>query len=218
MCYTKIQKIISRDGALLFGDDRMAHEALNLTCPACGFPVSVGMTECPAGHPLTIKTFNSVQSMPLPLVNKYASSYKKQLAQQPDDTQALSSVAFCYLKLKLYDKALESFEKAFEEEFDNAELYFYAAVCLLHGQKAFLQQRPTIDKIIEYVNAAISIEPRGIFYYFLAYIRQDYFKRKFLNVSPNFQDTLLMAREYGYSEYDTVQLFELLGVDKPAGF
>lgn len=31
------------------------------------------------------------------------------------------------------------------------------------GKKAFLQQRATIDKILEYINAAIMIEPRGIF-------------------------------------------------------
>ena len=196
----------------------MAQQVLNLTCPGCGAPIDVGMKECPYGHPITISTFNSVYSMPLPMVNKYANTYKKKLSEDPTDVQSLESIAFCYLKLKLYDKALEAFEKAFEENFDNAELYFYAAICLLEGKKAFLQQRPTIDKILEYINAAIMIEPRGIFYYFMAYIKYDYFKRKFLNVSPNFQDTLAMAREYGYSELDTVQLYSILGVDKPAGF
>lgn len=196
----------------------MAQQVLDLTCPGCGAPIEVGMKECPYGHPVTISTFNSVYSMPMPMVNKYAHTYNKKLTANPFDQQSLESVAFCYLKLKLYDKALEAFEKAVEENFDNAELYFYAAVCLLEGKKAFLHQRPTIDKILEYVNAAIMIEPRGIFYYFLAYIRYDYFKRKFLNISPNFQETLALARQSGYSEFDTVQLFSILGVEKPTGF
>lgn len=59
----------------------------------------------------------------------------------------------CYLKLKMYDKALGAFEKAIEDNFDDSEIYFYAAICLLNGKKAFLNQRPTIDKILEYLNA-----------------------------------------------------------------
>lgn len=196
----------------------MAQQVLSLTCPGCGAPIDVGMKECPYGHPVTISTFNSVQSMPDPMIRKYRKAYEDKLREDPTDVQSLESIAFCYFKLKLYDKALETFEKAFEENFDNAELYFYAAICLLEGKKAFLQQRSTIDKILEYINAAITIEPRGIFYYFMAYIKYDYFKRKFLNVSPDFQDTLGIAKEYGYSEFDTVQLFSVLGVDKPAGF
>lgn len=196
----------------------MAYQVMHLTCPGCGEPVEPGMKECPNYHPLNISSFNSVASMPLPMVNKYANTYKKRLAENPYDSLSNESIAFCYLKLKLYDKALEAFEKAVEENFDNAELYFYAAVCLLEGKKAFLQQRPTIDKVIEYINAAIMVEPRGIFYYFLAYIKYDYFKRKFLNVSPNFQETLGLAREYGYTDIDADMLFSVLGVEKPAGF
>lgn len=56
----------------------------------------------------------------------------------------------CYLMLKLYDKALPAFEKAMEDNFDNSETFFYAAVCLLKGRKAFLLTRPEIDKIEEY--------------------------------------------------------------------
>ncbi len=196
----------------------MAQQVLNLTCPGCGAPIEIGMQECPYGHPITISTFNSVYSMPMPMVNKYANSYKKSLVEDPSNNETLTSLAFCYLKLKLYDNALEGFQKAMEENFDNSELYFYAAVCLLQGKKAFLQQRPTIDKIMEYINAAIMIEPRGIYFYFLSYIKYDYFKRKFLNVSPNFQETLNMATEYGYSEFDANQLFVVLGVDRPDVF
>lgn len=68
----------------------------------------------------------------------------------------------CYLKLKLYDKALSAFEKAMEDNFDNSETFFYAAICLLKGRKAFLLNRTEIDKAEEYINAAIMIEPRAV--------------------------------------------------------
>lgn len=197
----------------------MSHQVIEINCPGCGARVTTSQKECEWCHkPIIISTFNSVYSMPMPEVNKYAGAYKKALSENPDDQDLNNSIAMCYLKLKLYDKALPAFEKAMEDNFDNSETFFYAAICLLQGKKAFLHQRPTIDKILEYINAAIMIEPRGIFYYFMAYIKYDYFKRKFLNVSPNFQDTLDTAREYGYSEFDIVQLYSILGVDKPAGF
>lgn len=195
----------------------MSYQVVEINCPGCGARVSTGQKECEWCHkPVIISTFNSVYSMPMPEVNKFAGAYRKALAENPDNQELNNSAAMCYLKLKLYDKALPAFEKAMEDNFDNSETFFYAAICLLRGQKAFLQQRPTIDKIMEYMNAAVMIEPRGIYYYFMAYIKYDYFKRKFLNVSPNYQDTLNMARSYGYSEFDTQQLYSILEVDKPA--
>lgn len=194
----------------------MAQTTVELTCPGCGARVTTDQKICDWCHqPVIISTFNSVYNMPMPEVNKYAGTYRKALAENPDDQTLNNSVAMCYLKLKMYDKASEAFEKAVEDNFDNSETFFYAAVSLLAGKKAFLHQRPTIDKIIEYINAANMIEPRGIYYFFLAYIKQDYFARKFLRVSPNYMECLETAKQYGYSDYDVQQLFGILGVDVP---
>ena len=121
----------------------------------------------------------------------------------------------CYLKLKMYDKALGAFEKAIEDNFDDSEIYFYAAICLLNGKKAFLNQRPTIDKILEYLNAALMIDPKGIYYYFMAYIKYDYFERKHFRTSPNYVDALQMANEAGLSDFDIEQLYTILNVARP---
>ena len=193
----------------------MSYKAERLVCPGCGFQIEPGMKECPAGHPVSISTFNSVYDMPMPLVNRYANTYKKDLEDAPDDQELNHSLGICYLKLKLYDKALPAFEKAMEDNFDNSEAFFYAAICLLQGKKAYLHQRPTIDKIIEYINAALMIEPKGIYYYFLAYIKYDYFARKFFKTSPTYQEALATATDAGLSEYDIVQLFGILGVARP---
>ena len=157
----------------------MAHQVIDMKCPGCGAPTSTGETTCKYCHrPVIISTFNSVYSMPLPEVNKYAGAYRKALSENPDSMELNNSVAMCYLKLKLYDKATEAFERAMEDNFDNSETFFYAAICRLRGKKAFLAQRADIDKIEEYINAALMIEPKGIYYYFLAYIKYDFFERK----------------------------------------
>ena len=197
----------------------MSHTVIEMNCPGCGARVSTGQSECEWCHkPILISTFNSVYSMPMPEVNKFAGAYKKALAENPDNQELNNSVAMCYLKLKLYDKALPAFEKAMEDNFDNSETFFYAAVCLLKGRKAFLCNRPEIDKIEEYINAAIMIEPRGVYYYLLAYIKFDYFNRKFFKTSPTYQEALAMAQQQGYSPFDAEQLFGILGVERPNGF
>lgn len=194
----------------------MAHEVVELNCPGCGARVSTGQEMCDWCHkPIVIATFNSVYSMTLPEVNKYAGAYRKALSENPDNMDLNKSVAICYLKLKLYDKALHAFEKAIENNFDDSEIYFYAAICCLNGKKAFLSQRVFIDRAVEYVNAANAIEPKGIYYYLLAYIKYDYFERKYLNTTPNYKECLMMSEQEDVSPHDICELFDILGVANP---
>ena len=194
----------------------MSQQIVNLTCPGCGAGISTQQRVCEyCRHPVVITTFNAVSAMSMPEVNKCAGIYRKALAECPDHQALNASVAMCWLKLKLYDPAIAAFEKAMVDNFDDAEVFFYAAVCLLKGQKAFVASRAAIDRAVEYVRAALMIEERGIFHYFLAYLRYDYFHRKFLNTTPDYQTTLQTALEAGVSVNDAQQLFALLGVEQP---
>jgi tetratricopeptide (TPR) repeat protein len=194
----------------------MPQEIIRLACPSCGAGVSTEQKKCEfCKNPIVIMSFQSVQSMPLPEVNKYANSYRKALSENPDNQDLNTSIALCYLKLKLYDKALPAFEKAMEDNFDNSETFFYAAVSLLKGQKAFLAPRANIDKIEEYLNAALMIEPKGIYHYFQAYIKYDYFHRKYLNTTPHYEKAISTAFETGVSNEEIEQLFKTLQVERP---
>lgn len=194
----------------------MVANNIEIECPGCGRPVSIGQKECSCGRPIIISTFTSVSQIPIIELNKYARAYQKALSSNPNTPELNSSLGMCYLKLKMYDKAFPAFEKAIEENFDNPETYFYAAVSLLAGQKAFLASRQKIDKIEELINAATMIEPRGVFYLLWAYIKQDYFKRKFLKTEPDYLQMLAMAHECNFSVEDKINLFNLLGVDCPS--
>ena len=123
----------------------------------------------------------------------------------------------CYLKLGMYDKAAEAFDKALESNFDNSEAFFYAAICQLGGKKAnVIKDRSVINKIEEYIKAALMIEELGIYYYFWAYIKYDYYKRKFLNTTPTWQELLDKAQQTGLSPTDVEQLYAILKVDRPS--
>ena len=64
----------------------MSHTVIEMNCPGCGARVSTGQSECEWCHkPIIISTFNSVYSMPMPEVNKYAGAYKKALSENPDE-------------------------------------------------------------------------------------------------------------------------------------
>ena len=195
----------------------MATQVLELKCPGCGASVSMNQAECEfCGNPIVIRSFNSVSTMTPLQLNKQVSSYKKALAEDSEDVSVNTSIALCYLKLKMYDEAYNAFSKAIVDNFDDADTYFYAALCVLKGKKAFLQTRPVIDKALELINAAIMIEPKGIYYYYMAYIKYDYFKRKFLNTTPNYKECLANAQRCGCPAGDIDEMFAILGVDKIA--
>lgn len=200
----------------------MVQQIIDLVCPRCGGPIAIGETICQYCYsPVVISTFHSVYSMPIKKIKNYTEDYKKFILKNPNsanDKELNNSIAMCYLKLRLYDQAYDSFVKAIEGNFDNSETYFYAAVSLLRGKKAFLAQRKDINKAIEYIDAANMIEPKGIYYYFLAYIKYDFFERKYLNTSPNYLQCLTTARNLGVSNYDINMLFDILGVTKPSLF
>ncbi len=165
-----------------------------------------------------ISNMSTLSSMSPLGVNKYANAYREALKEAPQNRSLNVSVAMCYLKLNLYDKALPAFEIAIEDNFENAEPLFWAAICLMKGRKAFLQSRSTIDKILEYLDAALMIEPKGIYYYYAAYVKYDYFQRKFYATSPDYKEYLLLAKQAGVTAHDITQLFEMLHVEKPSCF
>ncbi|MDR1406543.1 MAG: zinc ribbon domain-containing protein [Tannerella sp.] len=194
----------------------MTARIIRLACPGCGASVSTEQKKCEyCGGPIVIASFERVSSMSFPEVNRYAAGYRKALEENPDSRELNASAAMCYLKLKLYDKAIPAFEKTIEDHFAHSETFFYTALSLLRGKKAFVAQRADIDRILEYLNAAIMIEPKGIYHYFLAYIKYDYFHRKYLNISPGYREEYRMAITAGVSESEIQQLFAILDVEKP---
>ena len=189
-------------------------------CLGCGEPADVGQTKCRyCRKPVLISTFNSVYSMSQKdkkMFGEYVATCKEALQKEPGAKDLNTSIAMCYLTQGLHDEALGAFKKAIEANFDNSETLFYAAICLLKGKKAFLAQRPEINKIEEYINAALMIEPnKGIYHYFWAYIKYDYFERKSLNTTPTWREALAKAKASGLSPTDVEQLYGILGVPRP---
>jgi len=195
----------------------MSNGVVELECPGCAAALSFDTKTCPkCFRPIVISSLSMVHGFSPIDLKKQLASYNKVMISHPDDENLNLSQAFCYMQLKLYDKAIPCFEKALETNFDNADAFFYAAIALLQGKKAFLAKRDTINKIVEYINAANMIEPKGIYHYYLAYIKYDYFARKSLNNAPDYQECLASAMSCGLTDADIGTLYELLGVERPS--
>ena len=115
----------------------------------------------------------------------------------------------------MYSNALSTFQRAIDGGVMNSEIFFYSAVSMLGGKKAFLVKREVIDRIEESISAARAIEDRGIYAYFHTYIKYDYFRRKSLITVPDYRALLSEARRLGVSEGDIRILYDFLGVERP---
>ena len=193
----------------------MGLQVISLECPGCGRTVATDQKHCSCGRPIIISSVADMASMNTLEINKYALNYNKALAGAPDNKELNGGVGMCFLKLKQYDRAIAAFDKAVEGNFDNAENYFCLAVSLLRGKKAFLAQRCDIDKALSSLETAVMIDPKPVYYLLMAYIKLDYFERKFLKTDPSWGQLLDTAVQNGCSPSDEEQLFGMLDVECP---
>ncbi|MCD8126550.1 MAG: hypothetical protein LUD82_03450 [Clostridiales bacterium] len=188
-------------------------------CPQCGAPLDPNERNpiCEyCGTKLIINDYDTFFNMPQETAQRYSAAYRATLEEQPNNAEMNLAAAMCYLRLHLYDLAGRAFERATEGDMNNAETYFYAAVALLKGQRPFLAGRPAILKIEEYVNAALMTRPKGIYYYFLSYVKYDFYFNKHLRTSPTYQEALQAALRAGLTTREVQQLYATMGTAKPA--
>jgi tetratricopeptide (TPR) repeat protein len=187
-------------------------EILITKCPSCTEPINTATKKCPScGNDILIKSFKNLAAMPIPQVNKYMASYRAAAEEHPNSKDLNISIGLCFLKLRKYDQATEHLVKAQADNFDDPTPFFYAAVARLQGKKPFMHSRPEIDKMMEDIQAAMDIEPSVEQYYFMAYIKRDYFKRKFLNTSPTWEEYLQEAIDNGLSPADVEEFHAMTG-------
>ena len=130
-----------------------------------------------------------------------------------DDSQLKAGVRF--LTTKMYAQAQACFEKAIQENLSDPEAYFYAAIAKLEGKRPFLASRTAISDIERYIEAALMYGERGVYYYFYAYVKYDYYEKKMLKSKPLFADLLAKAKELGVDDAESKELFTLTNTQKP---
>jgi hypothetical protein len=120
-----------------------------------------------------------------------------------------------HLRLGLHAKALEHFRLAMNAGAQSPDLYYLSAVATLDGRKAFLASLARIREAEDLIHAAVMLEDRGVFHYFLAYLGFDYYGRRSLNAPTPWPASLARAWSLGVTQEEIDSLFELLSVNDP---
>lgn len=190
---------------------------INLKCSNCGDVLSERQTICESCmQPVVIKKMSSLMGLSPQELNKRGRLIGAEASKGGEfASDANFTAGCCFLRLKLYDQAFSRFEKAFNEDMDNAEAYFYAAVARLMGKRPFLCPLVELRKAQEYAEAAMAIDDRAIFHYFLAYIKLDFYAKKFLKVTPDWRQEYQESLGNYISKEDVDDLFNLLGQQCP---
>lgn len=187
-----------------------------LECPQCGAPVKPESKICDRCYSeYIITSVSSLKKFDDSGIKKYLDGYKKNIGLGCESAELYTAMGICHLKRKVYPHAINYFEKAIALLPDDGDAYYYAAVALLEGKKAFLTSRPIIDKIETYLENAISLEDKPEYFAFRAYIRYDYYQRKSFNISPTYRQFLSEAVNHGFNRFDSEALFEMLSVPCP---
>lgn len=160
------------------------------------------------------KNFNSIASMSMPELNKYVGSYKREIDRNGDNSAINKSIAMCYLKLKQYKQAEDYFKKRCWMILMILKIILCGGL-FIRREKAFLSNKSTITQIETFINDAISIESKGVYYYFMAYIKFDYYKRKSFRTKPDYIECLNQAIRNNLSRMDAEQMFKIIGVTMP---
>ena len=214
---------------MITGKNTIIMQTVDLSCASCGAGITREMRQCEyCGRAVVIENFASLKNID----NKSIMLLSRQIeagnitavcsggdaAQSVPEYAGAFSLACCYLRLGLYDKALVFFEKAMAYGSGNPETYFLASVAMLKGKKPFLHPMALIKKALEYLNAAEMLEPRSDFSLLTAFIKYDFFHRKCLHIEPSWQCELQKAVDLGVSYESALDLFDLLKSDIPDVF
>ncbi len=204
-------------------------DTINLSCASCGAGITPQDRKCEyCGRAVVIKQFSSLKTASpgdiMLLAKQYEAGNITEACQVHDVGKKIPehanffTLGCCYLRLGLYDKALINFEKAMDYGSDNPENYFLSAIALLKGKKPFLMPLGIIKKSLEYLNAAEMLCPRSDFALLTAFIKYDFFFRKSLNITPDWQEELQKAVDLGISYEIAEELFLLLKTEIPDAF
>ncbi|WP_344179624.1 hypothetical protein [Kribbella lupini] len=136
-----------------------------------------------------------------------------------EDQQTLAAKHFAageqHLGLGLRREAAQDFALAAANDPANPTAYYLGAVALLDGSKAIRASLQCIRKVEALIRAAINLEDRGIYHYFLAYLSHDYYERKSLRPLGSWRVPALEAVKRGLTQEQIDSLFTLLSVENP---
>lgn len=139
----------------------MAQLTIN-QCQRCGKILAPGVTECGKCH--TKHAMQPTVVNPLRFTAAQAADYRAQFQEQvaacPKDSNAQFAMGLTYLGLRNYELADEYLIKAVQLTPSNPDVYYYTALALFHHRSVMNLSKAEMDRIEEWLNTAIQMQPK----------------------------------------------------------
>lgn len=146
-------------------------------------------------------------------------SMQKNIQTNPDDAASHLALGLFFIMKGGYSDARIQLKKAIDLDPMNDSAYFYSCVALLNGMNPSRAETGKIKLIEERLqiceNLAQDDQTRAMYYYFHAFIKYDFFTKKYLRTTPTYQELLYQAMGCGLTVQDRDELFEILRVPRP---
>ena len=135
-----------------------------------------------------------------------------------DRNEIIMSLGLIALSSGSYNVAQTFFKQLIDQNYAVGDVYYYYCLALLNGKRPFLHMRSTVDQIIQYLDFALALETKGVYYYLEALMVYDYYKLKSLRYDKQYTELLQMASYFGVSSSDTDEIYNVIKMNKPTGF
>lgn len=111
--------------------------------------------------------------------------------------------------------AVEDLRLARSYDARNPDAYYLGAIALLGRRSAFRATLVCAREVERMIEAAVALEDRAVFHYFLAYVRYDFYERNSLRPPGPWQASVTYAWSNGVTQPEIDSLFHLLAVENP---
>jgi hypothetical protein len=147
------------------------------------------------------------------------SIYSNSTVKYGDDPATLATRYFAageqHLAVGDCSAAVEDLRQARSYDARNPDTYYLGAIALLGRRSAFRATLETAREVERMIQAAVVLEDRAVFHYFLAYVRFDFYERNSLRPPGPWQASLQYAWSKGVTQPEIDSLFHLLAVENP---
>ena len=198
----------------------MSYSVSILECPNCAATdIRPGQSFCHwCRSALIISDFSSIYSMNLGAYQEYANKLKDSENNYMSNGMQgdyESSLGMVYLKLGNTALAVSSFQKAAESGIQNPETYFYMGIAMLDRKRPFLNNKNTVTGAMNYIETALNMEKKGIYYFTAAFLEYDFYVMKHLRPPKSINEYLGNARKFGVTQNDLKMVFDMMNCTVP---
>ncbi|BDR54206.1 hypothetical protein KIMH_03170 [Bombiscardovia apis] len=184
-----------------------------MVCPGCGASILKESTDCEyCGRRIVLTSLNVKQVRKAAYQDsaRFLDLYKDALKKSPDNPQVLASLGYTLFDRGEYGEAINKFEQASAQGFEDADVTFHIALARLKSKKPFQIKLKEAEQIVQMIDNAIAINPLPQYYCAKSRIIRKLFEQRFVKYAWTSDEVMAEAEAAGLSESDITDIDALI--------